>query len=143
MRGLIVGIGRKYSKPLAPCCITAACHTATHTRMWRGCPTEVSIPHGEFFLALGCAYPLFLLTAVPSTLSYPTPGLLVDIPLRQNWSAPSYKIRILRTNLPYITILCHSPNFYLIFAIKRKMSNNFTTSHPLRPPPPFKSNYPL
>ena len=59
MRGLIVGIGRKYSKPLAPCCITAACHTATHTRMWRGCPTEVSIPHGEFFLALGFAYPLF------------------------------------------------------------------------------------
>ena len=25
--------------------------------------------------------------AVPSTLSYPTPGLMMDIPIHQNWSA--------------------------------------------------------
>ena len=34
--------------------------------------------------------PSVLLTAVPSTLSYPTPGLFMDIPLRQNWSATLY-----------------------------------------------------
>ena len=32
-----------------------------HTHIWRGCPTEVSKPHDESFLALGFAYSLFYL----------------------------------------------------------------------------------
>ena len=45
-------------------------HTHTHTRIWRGCPTEVSVPHGESFLALGFAYPLFY--SLQSRERYPT-----------------------------------------------------------------------
>ena len=71
----VVGIGGKYSKPLV--CISTLLHhvayvTATqpHTHIWRGCPTEVSIPHGESFLALGFAYPLFY--SLQSRLRGPT-----------------------------------------------------------------------
>ena len=73
----VVGIGRKYSKPLV--CISTllhhyrTCHTATHTctpHVWRSCPTEVSIPHGESFLALGFDYPLFY--SLQSRHRYPT-----------------------------------------------------------------------
>ena len=54
-------------------------HTHTqHTRIWRSCPTEVSIPHGESFLALSFTYPLF--NSLQSRQRYPTPGLLMDIP---------------------------------------------------------------
>ena len=44
--------------------------TQPHTHIWRGCPTEVGIPHGESFLALSFAYPLFY--SLQSRQSYPT-----------------------------------------------------------------------
>ena len=69
-----VGVGRQYSKPLV--CISTLlhhcriCHTATHTSICRSCATEVSIPHGESFLALGFTYPLF--NPLQSLQRYPT-----------------------------------------------------------------------
>ena len=55
-------------------------HTHTHTRMWQGCPTEVSIGNIYVFPGSRLCLPSVLLTAVPSALSYPTPGLLMDTP---------------------------------------------------------------
>ena len=66
--------------------------TSSHCRYkgW-GCPNEVSIPHGESFLALGFAYPLFY--SLQSRQRYPTQlqDSLWISPIRQNWSATLYE----------------------------------------------------
>ena len=80
-----MGISRKFSKPLL-CIVTLMhhcriCHTATHT-----CTHMAELPTwGKYtsrwvFPGPRLCLPSVLLTAVPSTRSYPTPGLLIDIP---------------------------------------------------------------
>ena len=80
----VVDIGRKGSKPLV--CISTLLHHVTqpHTHIWRGGPTEVSILHGESFLAIGFAYPLFY-SLQSRTCDLPNSRTLDGYPLRQNF----------------------------------------------------------
>ena len=63
----------------------------------------VSIYLTVSFPGIRLCLPSVLLIAVPSTLSYPTPGLLMDIPLRQNWSAILH-ISQVRGEWPFIVM---------------------------------------
>ena len=92
--GLIgwVGVGIKYRKPFVCICK----HTATRIRIWRGCPAEVRAEVG--YLAVRFSWPSALhcnpcpAPCSPGNLPNPTPEPLMDITLRQDWSATLYHV---------------------------------------------------
>ena len=85
--GLIgrVGVGNKYSKPFVCICK----HTATRIHIWRGCPAEVRAEVGYLVVRFSWLSALHCnpCPAPCSPSPNPTPGHLMDITLRQDWSA--------------------------------------------------------
>ena len=81
--GLIgwVGVRIKYSKPFIYICK----HTAT--RIWRGCPAEGRLPHGECFLALSFALQPVFYSLQSRQRPQPNPRTLDEYTPHQYWSA--------------------------------------------------------
>ena len=89
------------------------------------------IPHGESFLALGFAS---LCSAVPSPLSYPTPGLLMDIPSTKT-GQQLYNINNSNTTV-VVTVIVTRPAIIATLSYPLPAPINFIQSHTAYALPP-------
>ena len=91
-----MGVGIKYSKPFVCICK----HTATRIRIWQGCPAEV----GNLMVSVSWPSALHC-NPCPTPCSpgnvNPTPAPLMDITLRQDWSATLYTVHPM-THIPIV-----------------------------------------